>query len=71
MSFGTLRHVALVNTEVSDKIDCENVVARGSLHRLCLGIISLLAGEIEDSHYLKDGGDIFLRNVGSYKSHTA
>jgi hypothetical protein len=55
MSFGLLRRVALVRTDVSEE-----------------SIASIIrATKIGGSRHPNDGGDEFLRNVGSCKSHTA
>jgi hypothetical protein len=49
-SFGILRHVAVVRTDVSEELSAP--------------VIRVTIGDV-------DGGDKFLRNVGSYKRHTA
>jgi hypothetical protein len=60
-SSGVLRCVALVRTEVSEAISASiiRVTRIGEL------------GTLADSCHPDDGGAKFLRNVSSYKSHTA
>jgi hypothetical protein len=56
-SFGMLRWVALVRTDVSEKLSATIIrVTR-------IGVLGMLAITCV-------GGAKFLRNVGSYKSHT-
>jgi hypothetical protein len=59
-SSGMLRRVALVITDVSKGLSASiiGVTRIGEL------------GTLTDSCYPDDGGAKFLRNVGSYKSHT-
>jgi hypothetical protein len=59
-SSGMLRRVALVRTDVSEErfTSIVRVTRIGELG-------------IADSCRPDDGGDMFFRNVGSYKSHTA
>jgi hypothetical protein len=55
-----LRRVVLVRTDVSEELSASNIrVTR-------IGELGTLA----DSCHLDEGGTKFLRNVGSYKSHT-
>jgi hypothetical protein len=66
VSSGTLRHVALVRTEVSEELGT-SIITVTSIGELG----TTLAVTITVSCHPDDGGAKFLRNVGSYKSHTA
>jgi hypothetical protein len=61
-SSGMLRHVALVRTGVSEET---------SVSIIRVTRIGWLLVTAYDSCHLDDGGVTFLRNVGSYKIHTA
>jgi hypothetical protein len=66
-SSGMLRRVALVRTGVSEELSA-------SIIRVTIGELGTLAATSNrrtDSCFPDDGGAKFLRNVGSYKSHTA
>jgi hypothetical protein len=57
-SSGIWRLVALVSADVSE----ERIASIIKVERI---------SEVADSCHPDDGGDTFLRNVGSYKSYTA
>jgi hypothetical protein len=59
---GMLRRVALVTTDVSEELSA-------SIMRVTR--IAELGTTLTDSCHPDNGGTTFLRNVGSYKSHTA
>jgi hypothetical protein len=61
-----LRHVGLVRTDVSAELSDSiiRVIRIGEL-----GTLAVTSNT--DSCHPDDGGATFLRNVGSYKSHTA
>jgi hypothetical protein len=66
-----LRRVALVTDDSEERIAeafCEVIVFLRSVLRL---LVTANVPSFADSCHLDDGGDMFLRNVGSYKSHTA
>jgi hypothetical protein len=72
-SSGMLRRVDLVRTDVSDELSAYfiRVTTLGEL-RTTLAVSGNLGGSsFTDSCHPFDGGAMFLRNVGSYKSHTA
>jgi hypothetical protein len=75
-SSGMLRRVALVRTEVSEEIGAFTfrVTRIGELGTLTvtsnLGTLQRNTKLLTDSCHPDDGGAKFLRNVGSYKSHT-
>jgi hypothetical protein len=65
-SSGMLRRVALERTDVSEDLRAYIIfVYLGSVRRLLVTTKFLTASSHPD-----DGGAKFLRNVGSYKSHT-
>jgi hypothetical protein len=76
VSFGLLRRVALVRTEVSEQPGASIIRVTGiselgttqasTSNRLTLRILCSVRRLKVD-----EGGARFLRNVGSYKSHTA
>jgi hypothetical protein len=75
-SFGMLRRVALVGTDVSEERSPSIIrVTRIGELGTTLAVISNRRTyediQHEDSYHPDDGGPKFLRNVGSYKSHTA
>jgi hypothetical protein len=57
-----LRLVALVRTDVSEEL---------SATIIRVGSYGYVPSSPIDSYHPDDGGPKFLRNVGSYKSHTA
>jgi hypothetical protein len=59
-----LRRVALVRTDVSEERSI-------SSQRASVDNYGYRYAKFGDSCHPDDGGDTFLRNVGSYKSHTA
>jgi hypothetical protein len=69
-SSGMFRHVALVSTEVSEELSASFIrVTR-------IGELGTTLAVTSNRHMLTtthpdEGGAKFLRNVGSYKSHTA
>jgi hypothetical protein len=63
-SSGMLRRVALVRTGVSVELNASIIRVTG------IGELGMLA-LTTDSCHPNDGCSEFLRNVGSYKSHTA
>jgi hypothetical protein len=66
---GMLRHVALVRTDVSEEL---SVVAIKVPRIGELGTtLAVTSNQFIDSCHTDDGDAKFLRNVGSYKSHTA
>jgi hypothetical protein len=78
-SFGILRRVALVITDVSEEhsasiIRVTRIGELGTLavtsNRRTLRRNTKSQSQVTDCHS-DDGGAKFLRNVGSYKSHTA
>jgi demethoxyubiquinone hydroxylase (CLK1/Coq7/Cat5 family) len=68
---GVLRRVAHVRTDVSK----ERIASFASIIRIArigeLGITLAVTSKRITLRHPDDGSDIFLRNVGSYKSHTA
>jgi hypothetical protein len=86
-SSGMLRSVARVRTEVSEELrasfirvtrigELGTALAVTSDRRGCVGFVitsqhALVAIAFIDSCHPGEGGAKFLRNVGSYKSHTA
>jgi hypothetical protein len=70
-SSGMLRHVALVRTDVSEETSaCVIRVTRIGELETILAVTMNLCTLRRNSHH-DDGEARFLRNVGSYKSHTA
>jgi hypothetical protein len=67
-SSGMLRRVALVKTDVSEEFSASAQVFLCSVCRLLVTATLFLVKRFLSSD---DGGAKFLRNVGSYKSHTA
>jgi hypothetical protein len=64
--------VALVRTDDSEeRIACIIRVIRIGKLGTMLGVTSNRSMLLADSCHPDDGGDTFLRNVSSYKSHTA
>jgi hypothetical protein len=83
-SFGKLRHVVLVRTDVSEDLSYSiiRVTRMGELGTLTITLTSVFLRSalrlLVTATFLvhrffspDDGGAKFLRNVGSYKSHTA
>jgi hypothetical protein len=73
-SSGMLRRVALVRTDVSEELSAFiiRVTRIGELGTLAVtSNRRTLRRHFTDSCHSDDGGAKFLRNVGSYKSHTA
>jgi hypothetical protein len=75
-SFGMLRRVALVRTDVSEELNTSfiRVTRIGELGKTLaiarlLGRASIVPSS--DSCHPDEGGAKFLRNVGSYKNNTA
>jgi hypothetical protein len=83
---GMLRHVALVRTDVSEELSASfiRVTRIGEIgttlavtsNRICAALRQLLVTVsvvpiFTDSCHPNEGGTKFLRNVISYKSHTA
>jgi hypothetical protein len=74
-----IRRMALVRTDVSEELRAFiiRVTRIGELGTLAVTsnrrtlLVTAIVVPITDSCYLDDGGAKFLRNVGSYKSHTA
>jgi hypothetical protein len=67
-SSGMIRRVALVRTDVSEELSASFIgVTRIRELRTTLAVTS----KFTDSCYPDVGDAKFLRNVGSYKSHTA
>jgi hypothetical protein len=66
-----LRRVALVRTDVSE----EHIVSIIRMTRIgelgTLAVTSNRSTLLADSCHPDDGGDMYLRNVGSYKSRAA
>jgi hypothetical protein len=64
-----LRHVALVRIDFSEEFSASifRVTRIGELETT----LSITSNRLTDSSHPEDGGAKFLRNVGSYKSHTA
>jgi hypothetical protein len=58
-SSGMLRHVAFVRTQVSEE-HTASIIRVTRIREL---------GTLADSCHSDDGGDMLLRNIGSYKSH--
>jgi hypothetical protein len=56
---------ALVRTDVTEELSA-SIVTVTRISELGLWLMLLI-----DSYYPDDGGAKFIRNVGSYKSHTA
>jgi hypothetical protein len=79
VSSGLLRRVALVRTDVSEELASIIMVRRiGELkkfgipsQRTSVASCSLCCSYFTDFCHPDEGGLRFLRNVGSYKSHTA
>jgi hypothetical protein len=79
VSSGMLRRVALVRTDVSEEPSASfiRVTRIGELGttqaatNASVASCSLCCSEFTDSCHPDEGGARFLRNVGSYKSHTA
>jgi hypothetical protein len=73
VSSGMLRRVALVRTDVSGELRTSfiRVTRIGELEMLAVTSNSLCCSEFTDSCQPDEGGVKVLRNVGSYKSHTA
>jgi hypothetical protein len=70
VSSGMLRRVALVRTDVSEELSASfRVIGIGELGTT-LAVTSNRRAQFTDSCHSDDVGDVFLRNVGSYKSHT-
>jgi hypothetical protein len=68
-SCGLLHRVALVRTDVSEEPSASII---GVIRIGVLGTtLAVTSNRCTDSCYLDDGGARFIRNVGSYKSHTA
>jgi hypothetical protein len=72
---GMLRRVALVRTDVSEDLSA-SITTSFLLHFVFLRSVRLLlitANVVPSSpiRHSDDGGAKFLRNIGSYKSHTA
>jgi hypothetical protein len=67
-SSGKLRRVALVRTDVSEEL---NVSIIRVTRIVKLGTLAVTSNQRTDSRHPDDGGAKFLRNVCSYKSHTA
>jgi hypothetical protein len=83
-SFGMLRRVAVVRTDVSEKLSASfiRVTRIGELgttlavtsNRRTLRLLLVTASVVPSSRFLvnlDEGGAMFLRNVFYYKSHTA
>jgi hypothetical protein len=74
-SSGMLRRVALVRTDVSEELRTSIRVTRIGELGTTLAVTSnrrtLRFFQFTDSSHPDEGGAKFLRNVGSYKSHTA
>jgi hypothetical protein len=68
VSSGLLRRVALVRTDVSEEPGASLIFLR-SVRRLLLAACVVPSSPIFG--HPDEGGARFLRNVGSYKSHTA
>jgi hypothetical protein len=72
-----LRGVALVRTDVSEEVSASfiKVTGIGELGTLAVtsngGTLGRNTAWFTDSCHLEEGGAKILRNVGSYKSHTA
>jgi hypothetical protein len=74
-----LRRVALVRTDVSEKritsiIRVTRIGEPGTtlaVASMALMLLGKALFQLADSCHPDDGGDTFLRKVGSYKSHTA
>jgi hypothetical protein len=70
VSSGMLRRVAIVRTDVSEELSASFIrVARIGELGTTLAVTS--NQRTTDSCHPDEGGARFLRNVGSYKSHTA
>jgi hypothetical protein len=69
-SYGMLRRVALVRTDVSEEHNAFiiKVTRIGDLETLA--VTSVGFSYLIDSCHSDDGGTTFFRNVSSYKSHT-
>jgi hypothetical protein len=68
-SSGMLPHVALVRTEVLEELSASiiRMTKLGELGRT----LAVTSDRRTDSCHPVNGGAMFLRNVGSYKSHAA
>jgi hypothetical protein len=72
VSSGILLGVALVRTDVSEELSASFIrVTRIGELGTTLALTSNLSTLQRNSCHPDDGGDKFLRNVGSYKSHAA
>jgi hypothetical protein len=70
-SSGMLRRVALVRTNVSEELSASFItMPRIGELGIMLAVTTNRRSLFTDSCHLDDGGTKFLRNVGSYKSHT-
>jgi hypothetical protein len=69
MSSGMLRRVALVRTDVSEEPSASFIRVTG-IGELGTTLVAT-RNRRNDSCHPDEGDDRFLRNVGSYKSHTA
>jgi hypothetical protein len=67
---GMLHRVALVRTDVSEELSASiiGVTRIGELGTLA---VTSNRRTLTDSYHIDDGGTKILRNLGSYKSHTA
>jgi hypothetical protein len=72
-SSGMLHLVALVGTDVSEELSASiiRVTRMGELGTILRSVSRLLVTTNVPSSPILVGGATFLRNVGSYKSHTA
>jgi hypothetical protein len=71
-SSGMLRHVALVRTGVSEELSASIIIVTRIDELRTLAVTrNRRTLRFTDSCHPDDGGTKFLRNVGSYKSHTA
>jgi hypothetical protein len=72
-SSGMLRSVTFVRADVSEELSASfiRVTGIGELGTLAVTSNRRTLRRNTDSCHLDEGGAKFLRNVGSYKSHTA
>jgi hypothetical protein len=65
-----LHRVALVRTDVSEELSASFISIRIGKPGKTLAVTKLRCSYFTDSCHPDEGGAKFLRNVGTYKSHT-
>jgi hypothetical protein len=68
-SFGMLRRVALVRTDVPEEISA-SIIKLTRIDEIRITLAVTKHASVASCHP-DDGGDTFFRNFGSYKSHMA